>query len=197
MNLMHCRPSLRQPPARGLWSSPPAVRLVRAALLLLTLFAVLHPQAHAQVSEYQLKAAFLANFPEFVTWPATAFSGSGAPIVIGILGDDPFGATLDRAAQAKVVGGRKIAIRRSQRAEDLKSCHIVFIAKSERARIAEILASLGTGNVLTVADVEQFTARGGAIAFIMAGDAVRFEINHGAAKRAGLEISSRLLKLAR
>lgn len=176
---------------------PPGLRLVRAALLVIGVFAALQPEARGQVSEYQLKAAFLANFAEFVTWPPTAFSGSGAPIVIGILGDDPFGGTLDRAALAKIVGGRKIAIRRSPRAEDLKGCHIVFIAKSERARLAEILGSLETRNVLTVADVEQFTARGGAIGFVMAGDVVRFEINHGAAKRAGLEISSRLLKLAR
>ena len=184
-------------PARGLWLGRPAVRLVRSALLLLTLFAVLRPQARAQVSEYQLKAAFLANFPEFVTWPATAFSGSGAPIVIGILGDDPFGGALDRAAQTKNVGGRKVTIRRSQRAEDLKGCHIVFIAKSERARLAAILASLGTGNVLTVADTEQFTGQGGAIGLIMAGDTVRLEINNGAAQRAGLAISSRLLRLSR
>lgn len=192
-------PSPRQLAAGGPWLNCPSVRLSRHALLVLTfltLFAVLRPQAWAQVSEYQLKAAFLANFPEFVTWPGTAFSGAGAPIVIGILGDDPFGGSLDRAVQPKTVGGRKITIRRSQRAEDLKNCHIVFIAKSEQARLPEILASLGSGNVLTVGDVDQFIGRGGAIGFIMAGDAVRFEINRSAAKRAGLDISSRLLKLS-
>ncbi len=155
------------------------------------------PQARGQVSEYQLKAAFLANFPEFITWPASAFSGADAPIVIGVLGNDPFGGALDRTLQGKGVGGRKITIRRSQRVEDLKNCQIVFISRSEQGRLADILASLGSAPVLTVSDIDQFTRAGGAIGFIMSGPNVRLEINNSAAKRAGLVINSRLLNLAR
>ena len=169
----------------------------RAASIAIALVALLPRQAHAQVSEYQLKALFLVRFPEFVIWPGKAFSGPGAPIVIGVFGDDPFEGALDQAAKGKMVSGRKIAVRRVSRMEDLKNCHIAFIANSERARLAEIVAGLGGSNTLVVGDTELVARQGGAIGFKMVGTGVRFEINNGAALRAGLELSSRLLKLAR
>lgn len=167
------------------------------ALIFTGIFAMLHGHAQAQVLEYQLKAAFLSSFTEFVTWPAASFSGAAAPIVIGVLGADPFGSALDSAVQGKLVGNRKIVVRRVQRVEDAKNCHVVFISKSERARVAEILAGLGTASVLTVADIDQFTRQGGAIGFKMSGGNVLLEINQGAAQQAGLGMSSRLLKLSR
>ena len=168
----------------------------RVASIAMALVAFLPRQALAQVSEYQLKALFLVRFPEFVTWPDKAFSGPGAPIVIGILGDDPFEGALDQAAKGKMVSGRKIAVRRVSRMEDLKNCHIAFIANSERARLSEIVAGLGGSNTLVVGDTELVARQGGAIGFKMVGTGVRFEINNGATRRAGLEVSSRLLKLA-
>ena len=171
--------------------------LSRAASIAMALVALLPRQACAQVSEYQLKALFLVRFPEFVTWPDKAFSGPGAPIVIGIFGADPFEGALDQLVKGKVVSGRKITVRRVAGVEDLKSCHIAFIANSERARCAEIVGGLGGANTLVVGDSEQVARQGGAIGFKMVGTSVRFEINSGAAKRAGLELSSRLLKLAR
>ncbi len=174
-------------------------RFPRAATLAMACatLAMLPAKARAQVSEYQLKALFLARFPEFVTWPDKAFSGPGTPIVIGILGDDPFDGALDQAAKGKVISGRKIVVRRVSRVEDLKNCHIAFIANSERARLSEIVSGLGGSNTLVVGDSEQVARQGGAIGFKMVGTGVRFEINNGAARRAGLELSSRFLKLAR
>ncbi len=169
----------------------------RVASIAMALVAFLPRQAFAQVSEYQLKALFLVRFPEFVTWPDKAFSAAGTPIVIGILGDDPFAGALDQAAKGKVISGRKIVVRRVSRVEDLKNCHIAFIANSERARLAEIVAGIGGSNTLVVGDTELVARQGGAIGFKMVGTGVRFEINNGAAQRAGLELSSRLLKLAR
>ena len=154
-------------------------------------------RAQAEISEYQRKALFLTRFAEFVKWPAKAFSGPGAPIVITVLGDDPFDGALEQAVKRKVVSGRKIAVRRALRAEDLKGCHIAFIANSEKARCPEIVASLGGASTLVVGDTEQIARQGGAIGFKMVGTAVRFEINGGAIRRAGLEASSRLLKLSR
>ena len=170
--------------------------LSRAASIAMALVALLPRQACAQVSEYQLKALFLVRFPEFVTWPDKAFSGPGAPIVIGILGDDPFEGALDQAAKGKMVSGRKIAVRRVSRMEDLKNCHIAFIANSERTRLSEIVAGLGGSNTLVVGDTELVARQGGAIGFKMVGTGVRFEINNGATRRAGLVVRSRLLKLA-
>jgi len=138
--------------------------------------------ARAGVSEYDVEAAFLAKFPDFVKWPAS----SGSPVTIGVLGDDPFGGALDQMARVK----------RSRRVEDLKGCKIVFISRSERGNLEGILASLSGANVLTVGDSEGFAKQGGIIEFVVEGGKVRFEINTGAAGRSGLQISSQLLKLA-
>ncbi len=146
----------------------------------------------AAYSEYEVKAAFLFNFVQFVKWPA-ALSG---PVTIGILGDDPFGGTLEKTIQGEVVNGRKLAVKRAKTAADLKGCQIVFVSNSEHGNLATILPALAAANVLTVGEHEGFVKQGGAIGFTASGEKVRFEINNAAAQRAGLEISSRLLKLA-
>ncbi len=133
------------------------------------------------VSEYELKAALLAKFPAFVKWPA-----SRGAVTIGILGDDPFGAGLDRV----------VKVRRSKRVEDLKTCQIVFISRSERGKLDSIIEALSGANVLTVGDSDGFARQGGVIGLVMDGDKVRFEINTAAAKRAGLTIDLQLARLA-
>lgn len=148
-------------------------------------------------SEYDVKAACVANFTQFVKWPDKAFSDAGAPFTIGILGDDPFGGVLEKLVQGKTVSGRKIVIRRARKAEDLRNCHLVFISKSEQARIAECLGAFHGGTALIVGETDQFTRQGGMIGFWMQGKTVRFSINSGAAQRAALELSSRLRKLDR
>ena len=159
--------------------------------------AAMPQTACAQYGEYEIKAAFLSNFTQFAKWPAKAFSDPSAPFSIGILGDDPFGSSLEKSVQGQSVAGHKITIRRARRAEDLRGCQLVFISKSERARIAEHIAGLQGAGILTVGETPQFTGHGGAIGFTMEGDKVRFEINSGNAQHAGLELSSRLLRLAR
>ncbi len=146
----------------------------------------------AAYSEYEIKAAFLFNFVQFVKWPPT----SGGQMTIGILGDDPFGGALERTIQGESVNGRKLAVRRARKAEDLKGCQIVFVSNSEGGNLSAILATLAEANVLTVGEQDGFVKQGGTIGFTSGGGKVRFEINTGAARRASLEISSRLLKLA-
>ena len=192
------------PPMRSSTHPPPARR--RKSLLLGTFFRVLllpavwwatlgQHEARAEsaaYSEYEVKAAFLFNFIQFVKWPA-ALNG---PVTIGILGDDPFGGMLEKTIQGEVVNGRKLAVKRAKAAADLKGCQIVFVSNSERGNLAAILPALAAANVLTVGEQEGFVKQGGAIGFTAGGEKVRFEINNAAAQRAGLEISARLLKLA-
>jgi len=145
-------------------------------------------------SEYRVKAAFLYNFAKFVEWPVGAPSG---PIKIGILGKDPFGSTLDNTVKGKTANGRTLVIKRLKRTQDARSCHIVFVSESEKARITEILATIKGAPVLMVGDVERFAHRGGTVNFYLEQNKVRFEINVEAADKAGLKISSKLLSLAR
>jgi hypothetical protein len=145
--------------------------------------------------EYQVKAVFLFNFAKFVDWPGSAFSGPDAPIVIGVVGQSPFGDSLETAIKGETVKGRKLVLRQLSDGSDLTNCHILFISRSERDRIPRLLAKLGTAPVLTVADSEGFTDRGGMINFVLQDKNIRFEIDPEAAERAGLKISARLLKL--
>jgi hypothetical protein len=155
-------------------------------------------QAQAQaLDEYQVKAALLFNFIKFVDWPAEAFSDGGAPIVIGVVGDDPFGSALDEAISGKSIHGRPLAARRLRWGQDLRACHILFISASERKRLPQIIASLRGASVLTLSDIGQFNQQGGIISFILEASKVRFEINAGVAEQARLKISAKLLALAK
>lgn len=150
----------------------------------------------AGLSEYEVKAAFLYNFVQFVEWPSRVFTAREAPLVIGIFGTDPFGASLERMIRGEIVHGRRLAIKRCRRLEEIKSCQVLFISRSESARVEEILSNASGCGVLTVGDSENFVGKGGMIGFVLLDNNVRFQINASAARREELIISSRLLKLA-
>ena len=147
-------------------------------------------------SEYQLKAAFIFNFAKFVDWPAKAFAEESSPIVIGVLGDDPFGEELKRTILNKAVAGRSVTNRSVSSIEEARSCHILFISTSEKQRLREIFDGLRGASVLTVGETDQFTEAGGMINFVIRDKRIRFEIRDDIARDAGLKISSKLLSLA-
>ena len=174
--------------------------LLRSALLSVVCIAAMgEVAAQAQggaPSEYEVKAVFLYNFAKFVEWPSGAFS-EGSPFIIGVLGNDPFGDNLDKTVKSKSIDGRKIAVRHIDRVENAKSCHILFVSRSEKGRLNKIMDQLEKSSTLTVGDTDGFLQRGGMINFFIESKKVRFEINPNAAERAKLRISSKLLSLAR
>jgi len=147
--------------------------------------------------EYAIKAAFLYHFASYVTWPPGAPMGAGKALVIGVLGADPFGAMLDELAKAKSVDGRQVVVRRFHTVDDCTPCHILFISASEAERLGPVLQKLGGSPTLLAADTQTAAARGVHVNFFIESNKVRFEVNAGAAQRAGLKISSKLLRLAR
>lgn len=149
------------------------------------------------VSEYQLKAAFLYNFTQFTEWPADAFATADAPIVIGIVGEDPFGRTLDDAVKGELVRGRPLVVQRFRADEDLGSCQILFISRSEKERLRALLIALKGRPVLTVSDINDFALEGGIVHLQLANKSVKLEINQAVAEECGLQISAKLLRLAR
>lgn len=171
-----------------------AAWLVLSALLLSGGLG-LSAQAEAP-PEYQLKAVFLFNFAQFVDWPPEAFPESKTPIVIGILGEDPFGAYLDETVRDEKVNHRPLTVQRYRRVEEIEACHILFISRSEADRLGQILASLKDRNMLTVGDADGFTERGGMVRFVIEKNKIRLRINLKAAKAARLTISSKLLRPA-
>jgi hypothetical protein len=140
--------------------------------------------------EYQVKAAYLFNFIKFVDWPATAPAG---PIAICIVGQNPFGTALEETIGGERMDGRAIVARTV--VETDSGCHVLFVPRGANA--AALLRAARTLPVLTVGESSDFIESGGIINFIVDAGAVKFEIDQQAASRVGLQISSRLLRLAR
>ncbi len=147
-------------------------------------------------SEHAVKAAFLYNFAKFVEWPAGAFSNPREPVAFCVVGEDALGDELAQAVAGKMVQSRPVAVRRAAQPEELDGCQILFVGSSERTRFDRLLAVVGRRPVLTVGDEEVFRQAGGIINFVLRRNRVRFQIDLGAAERAGLRISARLLELA-
>ena len=153
--------------------------------------------ASGALSDYQVKAAYLYYFTTFVEWPPESFAQTGDAIVIGILGDDPFGAILDDTLRGKSVNNRKLVVKRFASVKDARDSHILFICASEQDRVPSILKALDGAAVLTVGDLDSFATRGGQIAFHTIDKKVRFDINVAAVERARIKISAQLMKLGR
>jgi len=151
--------------------------------------------AQAPPNEYQLKAVFLFNFTQFVEWPEGTFPTSDAPLIIGVLGDDPFGKYLDEIVQGEVVNSHPLVIRRYRRVEDITTCHILFVSRPERT-LEPVLDSLKGRAILTVGDAERFAGRGGMIRFVTDRNKIRLHINLAVAQAANLKLSSKLLRPA-
>jgi YfiR/HmsC-like len=151
-------------------------------------------------SEYLIKAGFIYNFAKLVEWPTASFVQPDSPIVIGILGEDPFGATLDKIVADKKINGRGLAVKRlkwSRDLKDLKDCNILFVSTSEKEHIESVIDAMKGLPILTIGDAPGFAKRGGVMNFVLEDNKVRFEVNVEAAKHADLTISSRLLTLAK
>jgi hypothetical protein len=155
------------------------------------------PAQTAASREYQIKAAFLLNFAQFVEWPPARFASAEQPFSIGILGDDPFGPALEQTVQGETIHNHRLVIQRSPTIESLKDCQLIFVSRSEKGRVADILSKLDDRDILTVSEIEGFARRGGIINFYLEGNKVRFEINPVSAQRDGLKISSQLLSLGK
>jgi hypothetical protein len=149
--------------------------------------------------ERMVKAVFLYGFGRYVEWPAAAFADRESPFVIGVLGDDPIGDTLDVIAKKKTILGRKIAVRRFASLDAFKEpCHILFVSGSPTSeRQAAIFARLRGKSVFIVGETPGFAERGGSANFTPEGDHILFEINVDASRRSQLQVNSKLLSLAK
>jgi hypothetical protein len=146
-------------------------------------------------TEYQVKAVCLLHFARFIEWPPQAFAGDRAPVVVAVLGQDPFGEDLDRALEGKTVGERPLVVRRFPDMGKLEACHVLFVSRSEEANVAALPEKLKAYNVATVSEIEDFARRGGVFRLYLRDHKLRFEINIDAAKRAGLTLSAKLLQV--
>ena len=147
-------------------------------------------------TEVQVQAVFLYNFSRFVEWPAQTFSAPGDPFVIGILGSDPFGARLDEAVRNEQINGHPLTVRRFRNVGEVDNCQILFVDRSEVARLGQILAALDHRSTLTVSQADGTAQRGVMIQFATENNRIRLRINVASARASGLTISSKLLRPA-
>jgi len=154
-------------------------------------------RSQEKAGEYQVKAAFLFNFGKFVDWPESSFAEKSSPFSICVLGEDPFGTALDQTLRGKELSNRPVRTVRTADPNAARQCQIVFVSASEKSELSGVFRALHGSNALLVAEIPGFAAAGGAIEFTMEDNHVRFAINPGAIQRAGLQVNSQLLALAK
>jgi hypothetical protein len=152
--------------------------------------------AAGQPSEQDVKAAFLYHFALYVEWPETAFDSSASPFVLGVVGDDGFLPAINSAVADKSVSGHRIVVKALRAPAETRDCHMVFVTPSRTSSLPGMLAVLDALPVLIVGDAVGFARAGGMIGLVIEDGKVGFQVNPGAARRAGLKISSKLLRLA-
>lgn len=142
---------------------------------------------------YQVKAAFLYNFSQFVEWPSNAFNSRNAPFVIGILGHDPFGSYLEEIVEGEKAGDRRIIIKKFNSLAEVSDCHILFVNTGAGT---DVIRALRYKSILTVSDEANFAREGGMVRFFTDNNKIRLQINMAAARAANLNISAKLLRVA-
>ena len=172
----------------------------RAAAVLLFVSIALSGSPLAQPGpppsfEHEVKASFVYTVAKFVEWPVAAFVDASSPLVFGILGEDPIEELLQHIAAGKSVGGHPVQVIHLTDGDEPVGCHVLYVGRSEAARVDEVIARLRNSSVLTVGEFDRFAQRGGVLRLRLEDNMVRFEVNVDAAERARLQISSKILKL--
>lgn len=173
-------------------------KILYIASFVITFCVSANNSAFAQFEEYEIKAVQLYTFAKYVTWPEKIFKGQ-SKIILGVLGDDPFGDKLDKVLKNRPVNGKLWEIRRAHTSKELRGCHIIFVCKSEEPIIKKIMEELSgyrNSSVLTIGDnIHKFCGYGGIINFTE--EKYLFEINLKAATDSDLVLSTQLLRIAK
>jgi hypothetical protein len=152
--------------------------------------------ATAQDGEIGVKAAFLYNFTKFVEWPASAFAAADAPITLCTIGDAALAGDVQKIVADRTAQNRAVKVRATTEA-DLAKCQVVYVPEAAAASAGPVIGAAKAAKALTVGETPDFLSQGGMVVFTKQDNRVRFEINEGAAKDAGLKISAKLLSLAK
>jgi hypothetical protein len=171
--------------------------LARLSVLCALLLPAHLARSQTPSTEVKLKAACLFNFARYTEWPASALPKTNSPIVIVVLGEDPFGDVLDKTVEGRFIENHPVIIFRTHSAEEATCGNIVFVSSSENGRLDSIFPALNGRPLLTVGNAPSFLKAGGMVHFLIEQDSVRFNIDRDAAERVGLRIRSRMLDSAK
>ena len=147
-------------------------------------------------AEYQVKAAFVCKFGNYVDWPSQTLGTAGEPFRIGVLASGAVVEDFRRTAAAASVAGHPVEVRRLARGEAPDGLHVVFVSRAMSGQAAEVMAAVQGRPVLTVTELDPGGTTG-MINFVVVDDKVRFDVLLPPATQSGLKISVRLLTVAR
>lgn len=170
-------------------------RRLAAAVLLVAVTRPVSPVAQGGL-EYEVKAAFIYNFIQFVMWPGTMIESS-TPFRLCLYNDNPFGMVLERTVRGEQVNGRPIVTERVAAGAPVAQCQILFVPQSQSDLEGVALRASSGKPILTVGESRDFLRSGGMINMFVEGGRVRFDVNVAAAEAGDLTLSSRLLRIAR
>jgi len=171
-------------------------RLIGAAVFAAGLLVCAPARSEQVHPEQDVKAAFLFNFTRFVTWPTEIPAGT-EPFRLCVVADSAAIEAVERTMAGESVNGRAVLTLTPRSTAQARECQILFVGRSAAESGAPLLAAVRELPVLTVGDEPRFLARGGTIQFVVEDGRVRFDVSVANAERARLEISSRLLRVAR
>jgi len=180
---------------------PTAIRVFRHSafyVIFVSAVFVLTAPAFPQASkEYQLKAVFLWRLAQFAQWPSDAFEGPDSPLVICVLGENPFGDALDAAVRGETAHGRKFVVQYHRVIDQIKTCHVLYITGAGPRQAKNIAAAVSGRSVLTVRDIDGLASSyDTVVGFLTDQNRIKLRINLKAAAAAGLVLDPRLLRAA-
>jgi hypothetical protein len=152
--------------------------------------------ARLEPTEYGLKSVFLYQFCRFMEWPDSAFSSPNDPLIIGVIGEDPFGSSLKEAVEGETYHGRPIRIEHYKNPRDIKRCHLLFVSRSGVDQMGEILSAVAGKSTVTIGETPGFLEKGGMIALTAERNRVRVRVNATNLRAANVDVSSKLLRVA-
>jgi hypothetical protein len=147
-------------------------------------------------AEYEVRAAFLVTISKYTQWPDRVLPLAAGELVVGVLGEDTFGAALD-AIQGERVQGRKVVVKRFQGPADLEACHVLYFPKGQERHLPALREKLAQQAVLTVGETPRFLELGGALYLFSESERLRFIVDQGALDQARLSVDSKALNLAK
>jgi hypothetical protein len=165
--------------------------------LLVTIPVTVQGQTDQEYKEMQVKAAYLYNFTKFVYWTTQPDTREPASITIGLIQADKIASLLEDYIKTTSPGSGVIVKRINDVKADLTGCQLVYIDQSQKEHLAQILEPIKGNKILTVSDIFGFTRRGGMVGFYQEDGRIRIEINLSEVKNSGLEISAKLMEVAR
>lgn len=145
--------------------------------------------------EYKVKAAYIFKFFKFFEWNNSDSTIPKQPFRIGVIGDSPIYAALENLS--KISGGEGIIPKKINVGDSLEGLHLLFLSKSSSDSLQKVTQESQSLNILTVGEETSFCLKGGAVNFVIENEKVKFEINRQAVKKAGIKVSSRILKAAK